>query len=72
MKVYKVEILVIDFDELGEHEIKSVFENSHYPNHCMSPSVKRIQGMDIGPWHDENPLNKHATADDEYARLFPG
>lgn len=71
MKAYKVEIFVIDHDNLGEHEIKRNIENVRYPNHCMSPAVKSIQGVDIGAWRDDHPLNKHATADDEYARLFP-
>jgi hypothetical protein len=71
MKVYKVELLIIDFDEIGPEEIKDVMENVHYPNHCISPDVKSIIGKDIGEWDDDNPLNKHDTQDAEYCRLFP-
>lgn len=69
MKAYKVEILIIDFDELGLDEIKSVITNARYPNHCMSPDVKDIQEYDIGEWSDEHPLNLHATADQYYNNL---
>ncbi len=70
MNAYKIEILVIDHDELGEEELKTVIENTRYPNRCISPDVKKIEARDIGVWHDEHPLNLHATADAEYQRLF--
>jgi hypothetical protein len=31
-KVYKVELLIIDHDGLGQDEITSVIENTRYPN----------------------------------------
>lgn len=71
MKAYKIEILVIDYnDELNEEEIKNVIENQRYPNHCMSPEVKKIESRDIGEWHDDHSLNLHNEADEEYNRLF--
>ena len=72
MKAYKIEILVIDMDEIGEDEIKSVIENARYPNRCISPEVKNIQSVDIGEWHDEHPLNLRSKVDAEFARLFGG
>lgn len=71
MKAYKIELLVLDFDQLGGDEIKSVFENSRYPNDCISPSAMRITEADIGPWSDDNPLNSGKTRAAEYARIFP-
>lgn len=70
MKVMKIEILVIDFDGVGEDGIKSVIENSRYPNRCINPEVKDIKTVDIGEWSDDHPLNNMTTCDEEYKRLF--
>jgi hypothetical protein len=70
MKVYKVELLIIDFDKLGPDEIKSEIENCNYLNDCISPKVKAIEERDIGEWSDDNPLNNRNTSDAEYKRLF--
>lgn len=70
MKVYKVEVLIIDFDSLGADGIKSAIENTNYPNDCISPTVKSIVEKDIGKWDDNNPLNYRDTCDVEYKRLF--
>ena len=32
MKVHKVELYVVDFDEVGTEELKNILENSRYPN----------------------------------------
>ena len=50
MKAYKIEILVIDFDELGPQSIVSEIENVNYPNDCLSPQVKSIIEKDNGEW----------------------
>lgn len=70
MKAYKIEILVIDHDLMGEDEIKLVIENTKYPNRCMYPCVKKIQVADIGEWDDDHPLNNLSIADAEYERLI--
>jgi hypothetical protein len=70
MKAYKVEILIINHDEVGRDEIKLILENTKYPNRCISPSVQNIVERDIGEWSDEHPLNSIRTANKEYARLF--
>ena len=69
MKVFKIEVLVIDFDEVGKEEITYLIENTRYPNHCMSPSVKNIESREI-TWSDDHPLNLNDKCDAEYARLF--
>lgn len=71
MKAYKVELLIIDHDGLGEDEIKEVIENTKYPNYCINPEVKKITSADIGEWDDDHPLNKKSTSEQEYLRLFP-
>lgn len=62
--------MVLDFDEVGEAGIKEVIENARYPNRCIAPEVKKIEGRDIGKWHDDQPLNITDQADAEYRRLF--
>jgi hypothetical protein len=70
MKAYKVELLIVDFDELGPDDVRETIENQRYPNDCISPNVKSIEVRDIGEWHDDHPLNDSRTADAEYQRLF--
>jgi hypothetical protein len=70
MKAYKVELLIVDFDELGGEDIKNVIENQKYPNWCIDPQVKNIKEADIGEWTDDHPLNKLSTLNKEYKRLF--
>jgi hypothetical protein len=70
MKAYKVEVLIINFDELEENEIKDVLENTYYSNHCISPEVLSIESKDIGEWNDDHPLNKKDTRKNEIQRLF--
>jgi len=70
MKAYKIELLVLDWDGLGSEGVKSVIENSKYPNWCISPKVQAITGRDIGEWSDDNPLNHPDTRYAEYKRLF--
>lgn len=65
MKAYKVELLVIDFENIGEEEIVTLLENGKY----IYPQVKDIKGVDI-EWSDDHPLNKRETCDSEYKRLF--
>lgn len=71
MKVYKVELLILDFDNLGEAQIVHELENANFPNDCISPSVESIECREIGPWRDDHPLNLLSRRKDEYERLFP-
>lgn len=70
MKAHKITVLVVDFDGLGSEEVKSVIENAHYPNRCISPDVMEIQTVDLGEWTDEHPLNQNTSKLAEYVRLF--
>lgn len=70
MKAYKVELLVIDHDNIGENSIRNVIENANYPNDCIWPKVKYIECKEIGEWSDSHPLNKKNKQDEEYNRLF--
>ncbi len=70
MKVYKIELMIIDFDNVGEKESVEVIENARYPNRCISPKVMSIESRDIGEWHDNHPLNKKSLQKTEYDRIF--
>ena len=70
MKVTKLEIIVIDFDKIGEKDIADLVENARYPNRCISPSVISVESRDIGEWSDDHPLNKTDTADEFARNLF--
>ena len=58
MKAYKVELLIIDHDELGAEDIKDELEHTNYANDCIMPTVQAIQCVDIGEWTDDHPLNQ--------------
>ena len=71
MKVIKLEVIVIDYDELGSEGVKQVIENTRFPNDCIYPKVRSIEVADIGPWSDDHPLNMKATGDEFLVRIFP-
>ena len=66
MKAYKIEILVIDHENIGEENIIDTLNNVRYIN----AHVKSVKSADIGDWDDDHPLNNRKTADKEYERLF--
>ena len=69
MNVYKIELMVVDFDGLGAEEIKTVLENTSYPNHCIYPRVTSSQVRQVA-WDDSHPLNHDDTIEPEFRRLF--
>lgn len=53
MKAYKVELLVLDFENIGVS--KDTFrEDFEY----VFTRVMSIQSKEIGEWEDDNPLNR--------------
>jgi hypothetical protein len=69
MKAYKVTLLIVDHDEVGDR-IKEHIENVRYPNHCLRPTVMEVQEADIGEWDDDHPLNHYNTMEEEFDKLF--
>lgn len=67
MKAYKIELLVIDNEGMGEDGIRQDIQGRKF----SYPTIMSIQSAEIGEWYDEHPLNQHATSDEEYRRLFP-
>jgi hypothetical protein len=70
MKIYKIELTVIDFHDVGVHGVCDILENTNYPNDCISPNVLSSRVADIGEWGDDHPLNHSGTAESEIERLF--
>jgi hypothetical protein len=70
VNVYRIEVMVIDWDGIGPDGIKDEIENARYGNRCISPHVKSCDVRYIGKWSDDHPLNNSATADAEFRRLF--
>jgi hypothetical protein len=70
LKAYKLEVLILDHDEVGAKDIVEILENTSFPNHCINPQVKSITEADIGELTDDHPLNKRDTMEAEYRRLF--
>ena len=69
INVYRVELLIIDHDDIGAEEIKDVIENVSYPNDCMWPSVMSIEKRTV-KWSDDHPLYGDDTQHKEFKRLF--
>lgn len=66
MKAFKIEVLVIDFENYGFGEIKDSLENNRH----HSIRVLSSKEADIGEWNDDHPLNKNGQCDEELQRLF--
>ena len=64
-KVYKMTVLVIDHDDMGEEETREVIEHHRH----LFASVMDVQTTEV-EWDDDHPLNtgKRAQA---FAELFP-
>ncbi len=69
MKVYRVELMIFDFDDVGEKDIRTLIEQQRYPNRCISPKVMSIDSRPV-EWQDNNPLNYETTMGDAFRELF--
>ena len=68
-RVYKVELLVVDHDSIGESGVTEALENTRYPNHCIAPQVMSVDSHAV-EWEDNHPLNKRSTMRAAYELLF--
>jgi hypothetical protein len=67
MRVFKMEVMVLDFDEtLDKDSVIYLTQNNRY----ICPHVLAIDSRDIGEWSDDNPLNRADTQKAELDRLF--
>lgn len=61
VKVFRLEVMVIDHDGLGERGVARELENVNFPNDCMSPEVAGSEWREV-EWIDEHPLNRSDPA----------
>lgn len=71
MKVYKVTLMFVDHDNVGDARIKGLIENARLPNRIDIGTVMAIEDRDIGEWRDDHPLNYRDKQAAEFERLFP-
>lgn len=64
-RVYKIELMVIDHENLGDEGIKAALENTKYV-------FASVMGMDSRPieWTDEHPLNNRRTSKAALEEMF--
>ena len=70
VKVYKVELMIVDCDGIGAECIKEELESTEYASCCISPKVMSCESRDVGKWSVSHPLNLRDLRDAEYRRLF--
>lgn len=70
MKVFKLEIMIIDEDIKDIEQAKSLIEATRFANHSYV-SLITAREADIGEWDDDNRLNCLDTQEEEMNRLFP-
>ncbi len=66
MKVHKIVLLVIDFEQSSEEDIRTMLERCKH----VDPTVMSFESAEIGEWHDDHPLNGEQQ-EAEFKRLFP-
>ena len=69
MKVFKVTLMIIDQDGLGEQGVRDVLVDTSYPNDCIAPDVVSIESRDI-EWSDGHPLNSVGKWKETFEELF--
>jgi hypothetical protein len=70
MKIYKLEVLIIDEDVSSREDAIDLINDTQYPNHTNVEAVTCSEA-DIGEWHDDHPLNYKDKTLAEMDRLFP-
>jgi hypothetical protein len=71
VRVFKVELFIVDHDQLGAAGIKQAIENARYSNRCISPYVVRSESHEVD-WNDDHPLNQRDGWRKAYDDLFKG
>lgn len=57
MKAYKITGYILDFENNGAEELKTILHNVKH----VSISNLKLQEAEIGEWHDDHPLNKYGV-----------
>lgn len=65
-KAYKIELLVVDHENMKQEDIIYFIENVRY----VYPTVLSVQSKEIDDWGDEHPLNKLDTMKQTCEEMF--
>lgn len=68
-KVHRIEVLVIDHDDVGADGVRELLEHTRYPNRAIRPHVMAVESREV-EWSDEHPLNHAETQGDACRELF--
>lgn len=68
IRVFKVTMMVVDFDRVGSKEIERMIEETKYANHSIAPLVESVKSVEYD-WDDECELNKRGW-ETHFRRLF--
>jgi hypothetical protein len=72
VKVLKIELQVINFEDFSDEDIKQTIENCRHLDFATVKDIKTVE-VDWDEFGEDNhPLNKSDTQDAEYKRLFEG
>lgn len=66
MKMHKLEVYVIDFDDIGIDDIVAELEDIS----MGMVQVKSGATTDIGKWHDDHELNQYTTPVEVFRKYF--
>ena len=64
--VYKITLMVVDFENYGRDEVQRIIENCR----GLSPTLRDVQVSAV-EWEDSHPLNKMDTWQAEFDGMFP-
>lgn len=65
--VYKIEVLVIDFENNGPDDAIALIEQCKH----LSAKCIKVESRDAGEWHDRHPLNLLTTDKSAYFDSLP-
>ena len=66
MKMHKITLYVMDFDDIGVKDIETIIDQNRY----LSLFRFLSETVDIGEWEDENPLNYNDTPIEQFEKYF--
>lgn len=66
MKVYKIELMVMNHENVSDKDIETILEDVRH----LYPTVVSMESKEIGEWTNDHPLNKHAEWKPIYNELF--
>lgn len=69
VRVYRMEVLVVDHDRIGPDGARSALENARYSNRCVSPRVVVLDERSVD-WSDDHPLSLRDDWRAAYDALF--